>query len=57
MPYHKGSAGIPHRRCGLFRLILAAAALVGGSMQSRAELGLARENFGVWDREGLHAVA
>ena len=23
----------------------------------RAELGLARENFGVWDREGLHAVA
>ena len=22
----------------------------------RAELGLARENFGVWDREGLHAV-
>jgi uncharacterized repeat protein (TIGR02543 family) len=23
----------------------------------RAELGLARENFGVWDREGLHTVA
>ena len=57
MPYHKGSAGIPHRRCGLFRLILAAAALIGGSMQSRAELGLAREAFGVWDREGLHSVA
>ena len=57
MPCHKGSAGIPHRRCGLFRLILAAAALIGGSVPSHAELGLARENFGVWDREGLHAVA
>jgi len=57
MPYHKGSAEIPHRRCGLFRLILAAAALVGGSMQSRAELGLAREAYGVWDRAGGHAVS
>jgi hypothetical protein len=57
MPYHKGSAGIPHRRCGLFRLILAAAALIGGSMPSHAELGLPQEAYGVWDRAGGHAVS
>ena len=57
MPCHKGSVGIPHRRCGLFRLILAATALVGGSMPSHADLGLPQAAYGVWDRAGGHAVS
>ncbi len=36
-------------------LLLGALALAPLS-SLRAELGLARENFGVWDREGFHAV-
>ena len=57
MPCHQAAAGVPHSRCGLFRLILAAAALTGGSMQSHADLGLPREAYGVWDREGGHPVS
>ena len=57
MPCHKVSAGIPQCRCGLFRLLLAAAALTGFSMQSHADLGLDREAYGVWDREGGHPVS
>jgi subtilisin-like proprotein convertase family protein len=49
-------AGIPQSRCGLFRLILAAAAFAGGSVQSHADLGLPREAYGVWDRSGGHPV-
>ena len=57
MPCHKASAGIPQSRCGLFRLVLAAAAITGFSMQSHADLGLDREAYGVWDREGGHPVS
>jgi hypothetical protein len=57
MPCHKVSAGIPQCRCGLFRLLLAAAALTVFSMQSHADLGLDREAYGVWDREGGRSVS
>ena len=50
-------AGIPPSRCGLFRLILAAAAFAGGSVHSHADLGLPREAYGVWDRAGGHPVS
>jgi subtilisin-like proprotein convertase family protein len=36
--------------------LLLVAMLLAPLTTVRAELGLARENFGVWDREGLHAV-
>jgi uncharacterized repeat protein (TIGR01451 family) len=41
----------------LFRLILAVAALTVFSMQSHADLGLDREAYGVWDREGGRLVS
>ena len=37
---------------GTRHLILAAAYVVGSSLESHAELGLPREAYGVWDREG-----
>lgn len=57
MPDLKTWAGIPQSRYGLFRLILAAIALTGGSMPSHAELGLDQRAYGVWDREGGHSVS
>ena len=42
---------------GTRHLILAAAYLVGSSLESHAELGLPREAYGVWDREGGHLVS
>lgn len=57
MHCHKVSAGIPQCRCGLFRLLLAAASLTVCSMQSHADLGLDREAYGVWDREGGRSVS
>ena len=42
---------------GTRHLILAAAYVVGSSLESHAELGLPREAYGVWDREGGHLVS
>ena len=57
MNYQKRFESNRQVRRGLFRVVLAAAWIVGAAVECRAELGMAREGYGVWDRTGYNTVS